>query len=62
MFTWVLAGLAALLVATVVVHEIRSWRRPGRQIGQNAPMDDDRVNNARFTSGVANDFGRLGGI
>jgi len=67
MFTWILAGLAALVVVVVVVHEIRSWRKPGRRIGQNAPMNDGQVNDARFTSGGANShdpntFGGPGGL
>lgn len=40
MFTYILIAIAAVFVVAVVVHEARSWRRPGRYITQNAPMDD----------------------
>jgi hypothetical protein len=49
-YFWIAAG--ALLVVALVVHEVRSWRKPGRSIGLNAPMDSDAVNQARLAQGT----------
>jgi hypothetical protein len=62
MFTYVLIALGALVAIAVVVHEVRSWRKPGHhRTGQNAPMDDGQVNDARHTNWTnvhnTNDFG-----
>jgi hypothetical protein len=48
-FTIVLIVLAAIVVIVVAVHEVRSWRKPGRHIGQNASMDSGQTNTARLT-------------
>ena len=40
MFTYILIAVAVVVVVAVVVHEARSWRRPGRHISLNAPTDD----------------------
>lgn len=65
MFTTVLIALAALVLVAVVVHEIRSWRRPGHHIAQNAPMDDTGVGHAHLLnhSNIHNpsDFGGMPG-
>jgi FtsZ-interacting cell division protein ZipA len=52
MFTYILIAVAAIVVVAVVVHEIRSWRRPGKQIAQNAPMDSNANNHARLIQGT----------
>jgi hypothetical protein len=52
MFTYILIAVAAGLVVAVVVHEARTWRRPGKRIGQNAPMDSDADNHARLIQGT----------
>lgn len=49
MFTTILIVVGALSVVVLVVHEIRSWRKPGHHISQNAPMDDDHVNRAQLS-------------
>lgn len=49
MVTIVLVSLGVALLLAVAVTEVRSWRKPGRHIGLNAPMDDDHVNAAHFT-------------
>ena len=46
MFTYFLIAAAAVLVVAAVWHQVRTWNRPGRQITQNAPMDDTRVTEA----------------
>ena len=52
MFTYILIAVAAIVVVAVVVHEARTWRRPGKRIGQNAPMDSDANNQARLIQGT----------
>lgn len=52
MFTYLLIAIAVVLVVAVVVHEVRSWRRPGKQISQNAPMDSEANNHARLIQGT----------
>lgn len=66
MFTYILIAIAVVVVVAVVVHEARSWRRPGKQISQNAPMDSDANNTARLvqgtnihTNGLSNSSGGL---
>ena len=49
MFTIVLIVLAAVFVIAVLVHEVRTWRKPGRQISQQASMDSDQTNTAHLT-------------
>ena len=50
----------------VVVHEARTWRRPGKRIGQDAPMDSDANNHARLIQGTNvhtdNPFNTPGGL
>lgn len=60
MFTVTLIALGALSLVVLVVHEIRSWRKPGQHISQNAPMGDDHVNKAHLiqdTNVHRGDFG-----
>lgn len=52
MFTYILIAVAVIVVVAVVVHGVRSWRRPGKQIGQNAPMDSDANNRGRLIQGT----------
>jgi hypothetical protein len=62
-FTIVLIVLGAALVVTVAVHQVRGWRRPGHHISQNAPMDGDSTNTARYVSGTnIHDRNSQGGI
>lgn len=49
-FTIILIVVGVALVVTVAVHEIRHWKRPGHHISQNASMDSDNNNIARYTS------------
>lgn len=49
MFTIVLIVPAAICLIVVVVHEVVTWRRPGRTIRVNAPMDSSQNNRARIT-------------
>ena len=64
-FTIVLIALAAVLVVTVVVAQVRGRRRPGHHISQNAPMDGNDNNAARYTANTnihdRNGFGGVGG-
>lgn len=60
MFTTILIAVGALSVVVLVVHEIRSWRKPGQHISQNASMNDDHVNKAHLTQDLnvhRGDFG-----
>jgi len=52
MVTYIVIALAAVLLVAFVVFEIRSWRKPGRRISLNAPMDSDGVNDAHLTQGT----------
>jgi hypothetical protein len=54
MLTIILIALGSLFVLGVVVHEIRSWRKPGHHISQNAPMNDAREGRARITQETTN--------
>lgn len=47
-FTIVLIVGGVLLVVGMVVHELRTRRKAGRVISQQAPMDDHSVNTARL--------------
>jgi len=49
-FTIILIVVGAALVVTIAVHEIRRWNRPGHHISQNAPMDSNNNNTARYVS------------
>ena len=49
-FTIILIVVGAALVVTIAVHEIRRWNRPGHHISQNASMDSNDNNIARYTS------------
>jgi len=64
-FTIVLIVLAAVLVVTVVVSQVRGRRRAGHHIAQNAAMDGNANNAARYTSETnihdRNGFGGVGG-
>jgi hypothetical protein len=52
MVTYILIALAAVAVVVVVVAELRSWRKPGRRIPLNAPMDSDDTNDAHLIQGT----------
>lgn len=62
MFTIVLIAVAAVFVIAVVVHEVRTWRTPGRKVSQQAPMDSGQNNLGRLTqqTNIHND-GPFGG-
>lgn len=49
MFTIVLIAVAAVFVIAVVVHEVRTWRKPGHHISQQAPTDNAHNNTAHLT-------------
>ena len=61
MLTYILIAVAAVVVVAVVVHEIRSWRRPGRHITLNAPMDDSKNARAKFQHEATQASQRAGG-
>ena len=48
MFTIILISLGATIVVGTVVNEIRTWRKPGHSISQQAPSDNDQVNMVRL--------------
>jgi len=64
-FTIVLIVLGIALAITVVLSQVRGRRRAGHHIAQNAPMDGDDGNTARYTSRTNihnhNDFGGTAG-
>jgi hypothetical protein len=64
MFTWILVTAVAATAVAVVIHEIRSWRKPGRTIPLNAPMDSQSVNDARHIHGtnIHKDSNGIGGF
>ena len=61
-FTLVLIVGGALLVVSMVVHEVRTRRKAGRLISQQASMDDHGVNTARFFNSTNVHGGVPGGI
>ena len=52
-FTWSLIVLAGIALLVIVFHEVRTWRKPGKLIGQNAAMDSDGVNSARLQHNIS---------
>jgi hypothetical protein len=48
MFTVVLIVLVVVGAIVIIANEVRSWRRPGHHIDQNAPMDSEQTNTARL--------------
>ena len=61
MFTYILVAAAAVLVVAVVWHQVRTWNKPGRQISQNAPMDDSMNSRAKFQHDVNTNSQTYGG-
>jgi hypothetical protein len=47
MVTYFLVAGAVVFVGVAVWYQVRTWNTPGRQISQNAPMDDPMVSEAR---------------
>jgi hypothetical protein len=61
MFTYILIAAAAVLVVAAVWHQVRTWNKPGRQITQNAPMDDSMNARAKFQHDVNRNSGTRDG-
>ena len=61
MFTYFLIAAAVVLVAAVVVHQVRTWNTPGRHITQNAPIDDPLNSRAKFQHDINSNSQSYGG-